>query len=301
MKRFLFIIILIVALVGGFYIYQNRQQVLNHDLLTFSYCEEPILYRIDTVDPRFKIAESEFKSRTNQAAQLWNQNYQTPLFVEDPNGKLTVNLVFDSRQTISNQINSLEDKLTDSKDPLQSRIKEYTQRSAKFKTDVETLNQEIEKWNQQGGAPPEIYGQLNQRRNQLENEAQFLNTLSEELNLSTQDFNRLVGQLNTTINTFNDALAIKPEEGVYDSAQNRIEVYFNINKNEMVHTIAHELGHSLEVPHNNNQLSIMYPSSGKTLKLSSEDLADFNDICRQRSYLEIIQNYILTIQRQLAS
>ena len=56
----------------------------------------------------------------------------------------------------------------------------------------------------------------------------------------------------------------KPEEGIYDPANQRIEVYFNINRSEMVHTIAHEFGHALDLPHNDNRLSIMFPYSTQT-------------------------------------
>jgi hypothetical protein len=122
----------------------------------------------------------------------------------------------------------------------------------------------------------------------LQSEANSLSATAKSLNQSTDQFNSQVGKLNQTINTFNDALTFKPEEGIFIGAEKRIEIYFNINQNELVHTLAQELGHSLGLAHNQNSKSIMYPSTTLSLPPSVDDIKALEEVCRPRSILELV-------------
>src|ERR1035437_3689737 len=76
--------------------------------ITYSYCDHPITYRLGSVDTRFKLSESEFLKDTQTAADIWNSSYSKPLLKYDPNGQLSINMVYDSRQNLNNQVNALE-------------------------------------------------------------------------------------------------------------------------------------------------------------------------------------------------
>ncbi|MBI2315113.1 matrixin family metalloprotease [Candidatus Daviesbacteria bacterium] len=265
------------------------------NVFSYSWCDKPIRYRVDTVDPKFNLSREEFLSSTNQAAQIWNTNYEKSLFLYDHEGDLSINLIYDGRQFLTNQINQLENNVQSEKQTLKPKISEYQKLSAEFKTKIDALNNQIGYWNNQGGAPPEEYQKLVDQQQKLRQEASSLNTMADDLNLSTDQYNLEVSKLNQTISSFNETLEERPEEGIFKSPENRIEIYFNINKNELVHTLAHELGHALALPHNNNSKAIMYYKTNQNTTLSTEDIEALKEACKERSIFEPLQAYILGV------
>ena len=99
-------------------------------------------------------------------------------------------------------------------------------------------------------------------------------------------YNAQVGQLNKTVDTFSNELARKPEEGIYLGEENKIEIYFNVSKKELVHTIAHELGHSLGISHNEDKEGIMYPYTTEEVKLSAADISSLNQVCKKQTFFD---------------
>ncbi len=143
---------------------------------------------------------------------------------------------------------------------------EYEKQSESFKQRLEALNSEIEEWNKKGGAPPDVFERLMKEQNSLKREAEKLNATARSLNKSADVYNSNVGTLNKEVDTINTALSTKPEEGVYLPQENKIEIYFHITQDELVHTLAHELGHALGMDHNSNQVSIMYANTTPAMK-----------------------------------
>lgn len=285
----LFVIVLVLAIGAA-----TQTQALNK-FLTYSLCDEPIKYRVDTVDPKFNLSREEFSKNINQAAEIWSEAANKNLFVYDPEGELSINLIYDERQTLTNKIGQLEDNLQTDKSSLNPKIEEYEKRSREFKKKVEELNSKVEEWNNKGGAPQDEYKKITQEQQALQNEADQLNAMAQSLNVSTREYNSQVSQLNNTIKNFNAALEERPEEGIYKGPENKIEIYFNINKDELVHTIAHELGHALGLEHVTNSKAIMYSKTNQSLIPTEDDLLILNDLCRERSMFEFIQSYILQI------
>jgi len=96
--------------------------------------------------------------------------------------------------------------------------------------------------------------------------------------------------LNQKIESFNSILDVKPEEGLYSPSDNKIEMYIYSNQNEFIHTLAHEFGHALGLPHTLTSGSMMYPTTGSSLSLSAEDITILHDFCKERSVMEIVRN-----------
>lgn len=256
--------------------------------ILISACDTPIHYRIDIVDPKFNLSKDQFTIDTKKAADIWNKAYGKDLFVYDPRASLSINLIYDQRQFLDSQITNLESQLNNLKGTLDPQIAQYQTDLANFKAKLADLNNQIDSWNKKGGAPPDVYNQLLQEQKSLQAEADRLNVEAKSLNLTTQNFNVQVGNFNNQVNVFNEALTQRPEEGIYIGDTNRIEIYFDITYNELIHTLTHELGHARGLPHTSNPVSIMYPKTNDVIIPAKEDLSELNMVCAKKSLFETI-------------
>jgi peptidoglycan hydrolase CwlO-like protein len=282
--------ILIIFASYAYTVTQGDLKKLNaHDLMYYSPCEIPVRFKIGTVDERFKISEKQILANVTKAADIWNKAYGREVFVYDPNGEVPIDFIYDKRQGLSSQINQLEKTVNKNGFDLKSQMSEYDSRVASFKQRLTNLNLEIEEWNSKGGAPPDEYARLKREQEDLQKEADSLNAKAQELNITADSYNSQVGNLNQTITTFNQALSQKPEEGLYKGDTNSIEIYFVNGTDELIHTIAHELGHAHGIDHNMNKKSIMYPFTNESLKLSDEDLQGLKDYCQDQNYYDIFK------------
>src|SRR3989344_5147674 len=99
---------------AGYVVFLNRQNY--QDLIDSLHpCDKPITYRIDTVDPKFNLRRDKFAADVDEASKIWNKGQGKNLFVYDPNGKLSINMIFDERQAENTKINQLDKQLTTEK------------------------------------------------------------------------------------------------------------------------------------------------------------------------------------------
>lgn len=271
--------------------------------IKYSPCDTPLSYHIQTVDTRFNLSREDFTKDAEQASEIWNRaEDKNILELNQNNGAISVNLIFDNRAQLTNQINNLENNLDNQKGTLDEQIVQYRQAKVVFEKKLSDLNAQIEYWNSKGGAPADEYNKLVAQQRELKEEAQTLNNTAKRLNQTTDLYNSQVGQLDTTIQTFNQTLFLKPEEGLWDGKTRTITIYFDNSQNELTHTLAHEFGHALGLEHNDNKLSIMYPYSTTRITPSQNDLSDLELICKKRSLFDIgqkrLQLAILNLQQQ---
>ncbi len=255
----------------------------------FSECDKPFKYKLGSVDPKFGVSEEEFLNYIKQAEDVWEESEGKNLYEFDKNSDFNINLVYDERQELNSKIIQLKGNLEDKQSTIKPELSEFEEKSKEFERRLNKLNNEIEAWNQKGGAPEEEYKRLVEEQNALKTESDNLNEMAKSLNKSASSYNAEVKNLNQTINSFNNAITEKPEEGLYDPANKKIDIYFNISKNELVHTLAHELGHALGIDHNNNKNSIMYGFTSQKLTLTDEDRASLSEVCKRISLLELIK------------
>ncbi len=287
-KISLLIILLVSGVIASSYIY-------------FYPCARPILYKIGSVDPKFGVKEERLKQNLKQAEEIWEKPTGKNLFEYDPQGPLTVNFVYDTRQALKTEIDKQEKSLTSQSGSLDAQISSYEKQVADFNRRNSELNNDINSWNSQGGAPPEEYDKLIARQRQLQQEAERLNQLAKSLNQKSKNYNSGVLKINNTIGTFNQELAIKPEEGLYTSGTNTIDIFFITDKNELIHTLAHEFGHARDLGHLDDPKAIMYPQTSTTLTATSGDINSLENICARRSYWDQFAKYLQLIYNDLTA
>lgn len=294
-KVFLFFLILV--FIGWAYVRIDKTNLTDFSsLYLFSACEKPIAYRIGTVDPRFNLTREELLNDSKHAASVWNNTQPHNVIIYDPNAMLSINFTYDERQALNNKINQLQNQVSEQKNTLKPEISSYESKVADFNRRVADLNSNINYWNEKGGAPEEEYKKLISGQEELKKEAEELNQLAKSLNRSTESYNAQIGKLNQTVNTFKEAIESRPEEGIFDSQENRIDIYFNISRNELIHTLAHEMGHALGIGHVNDPKAIMYAMSTDWTVISKDDIDEINYVCRKISFPELFYERLVILK-----
>ncbi|MDD2822759.1 MAG: matrixin family metalloprotease [Candidatus Daviesbacteria bacterium] len=277
-----FILMLVAGLLVNLPIDFNKYDLpptLSYYIRTLAPCAHPIYYKIGVIDPKFNIKNDDVVKDAQLAVDIWNKAAGKRLFVYDPKGTLAVNLVYDERQSISTQIQAKETQLEQAKTQISPNEEKYNNLVADFKKRLTALNTQIDYWNNNGGAPPEQYQKLVGEQAALKIQAEEINSLAAQLNLSAKEYNNIVSQLNQSATNFNSVIQDKPEEGLFSPARNEIDIYVAIDKNELIHTLAHEFGHSLGLPHTQDKKSIMNALTSKTTIPAKEDISALNNLC----------------------
>ncbi len=80
-------------------------------LLSYSLCDNPIPYKIGTIDPKFGLSATDVLADTKAATNILSTPKGKQLFVNSNTARLTVNFVYDERAALNNQINQLQTQL----------------------------------------------------------------------------------------------------------------------------------------------------------------------------------------------
>ncbi len=256
-------------------------------LLSYSQCDAPLPYKLGTIDARFNLNSDDALNDIKQATDIWSNAEGKKLFIYSSNANLTVNFVYDQRQALDTQITDLNKKLKQNSQVLNQQITQYNSDVANFEQRLSSFKETVDKYNREGGAPPSIYDNLMKQQKELQAEGDALNERAKQLNLSTNDYNSHLSVLNQDVSQFNQALNQKPEEGVYESNKgiNTITIYFASNQDELIHTLAHEFGHSLGMVHVGDPDGIMYEYTTSALTVTTDDRNQLDFACREQSLL----------------
>jgi len=296
-KKILIVIILLITASLLYFLKTGKIDAFVNENLYNSVCSEPILYREGDVDPRFGLSREDVITASSEAADIWNSASGIEVFKYSEGAKLSINMVYDQRQSLDTQIRNLENNLDSGRTTLDKETQNFNFQVSQFEARKDEFQNKVHAWNESGGGTQEEYDQLIKEQDLLQIEAEKLNQLAEKLNLDARQYNSQVDQFNISIDTFNKVLVEKPEEGIYDPYRFEIDIYFNSDRDELVRTIAHELGHARGLGHTNDDNDIMYPITTSVLELSEKDIELLNEICEP--YF-ILDPYIKNVRGNLA-
>lgn len=266
-----------------------------NNIFYISPCDTPKTFRIGTIDSRFDISKEELINDAEIAASAWRNNKGMTLLTYDPDSTMPINMIYDQRQSLNSQINTLNNQVTLQKNSLKPEISDYEQKSEAFKKQSEDLNAQIQYWNSKGGAPQDVYEKLTAEQQTLQAEASHLQQEAAQLNQSTDQYNQQIRNLNQKVDNFNTVLSSSPEEGEYtrDGADEKINIYITNSNQELIHTLAHEMGHALGLGHNNNPSSIMYPYTNTAVIPSIDDANALIQACQKKTIIQVAAENIV--------
>ena len=268
-------------------------------------CEEPLTYRIGTVDQRFGLSAKEVLDATVTAASLWGKAASRELFQETPTGAIEINFVYDYRQEatdklklLSYNIDNTKSSYEDLKAHLESQKKEFDQKNTALLNEFSSYNARVAAFNQeaatmpQGGFPEQVYKRLMTENNELQSINNHLQAQQEEMKRLTDTINNLVVVINeiaTNLNLdvvnyrdTNEPLAKEFNEGSYvtEKGKKTITIYQFRDRNTLIRVLAHEFGHALGLKHSDKQNALMYRlNQSDSIELDQADIALLKDRC----------------------
>lgn len=291
-------ITLLALLAGlGFFVYANYVNV----------CGQTQTYSIGAIDPRFGISADELARIVQETEGVWESHFETEFFAYDPESNFKINLIFDdrqqrtideknSRQNISTAQNDYRMKVEQYETNLinhQNLNNTYDAAVAAYDQRLRNYNEQVDYWNQNGGAPSKEFNELQREKTALQREAkrleterQSLNTLVIGLNVQAAEINALARNLNLDVDAYNGKFGTSREfdQGTYTG--DTINIYQFNTTEDLRLVVAHELGHALGIEHIDDPDSVMYYLMDKQniedMKLTQADIDAVKSTCRIR-------------------
>lgn len=293
MHRFLAGFFVLTLVLAGGYWYREVE----------SKCNVPVEYDLGSVDERFGITREEARAAISDAESLWEDATGENLFTYAQGADFTINFVYDDRQELTDVegevrtiLNTKEEVSVHIREEYDELLGKYSKLQGTYNARVEdydaallAYNDEVELWNEKGGAPEGVYTDLEKTKTRLDEESDELNRIAKDLNRLVERINRLGEQGNKVVEDYNEDVSWynsffggEREFTQGDYQGDRINIYQFSSNDELRQVLAHELGHALSLGHVEEEYSIMYHLMEGQLadpRLSIADLGEFHRVC----------------------
>lgn len=243
-------------------------------------CGGPITFKIGAIDARFGIAPGDAQEIIEQAGAVWEAGANRKLFQYDPDGALTINLVYDARQQATQVYNERRAGIAGTSQEAASVTQELAALKGSFQEDEKSYSNQLAAFERLRSVATLAGNKsaLNEQLESLRREKAHLVQVSTKINDLTDKANSLIEVANAKIVVLNTGVAAADEfdagHFVEERGQTHIDIYQFKDRSGLRIVLAHELGHALKLPHNSNPASIMAPViQAQSLSLSTDDLS----------------------------
>jgi DNA repair exonuclease SbcCD ATPase subunit len=261
------------------------------------------------IDESFNLSEATAKEYIQKAEHNWEEATGRELFYYDESASLKIDFIFDERQQTADSEENLRndlDKKRDENEELtklvdklrsehESLTRTYQADVSRYEERLSKYNAEVNKYNDRGGAPTDVFSELEEERKSLSREADDLtetvsglNDLVEKINELGDKLNQAVEAYNREVNAYNEEFGFAREFTQGDYHDGNIRIYKFSNEVEVVGVLTHEFGHALGIGHVESEGSLMYyllDEEAKSVSLSEDDLKAFYEVCGQNETL----------------
>jgi hypothetical protein len=276
-------------------------------------CREPITYRLGVIDSQFGLSTATALADMEKAARLWDQGTDKKLLVYDQeNGAVVIHFTYDTRQETTQKLSAIGESVNQDRaayDALKAEYAtlyaDYINKKAAFVAANDTLKKEaaqyqadVASWNERGGAPKNVYEQLQAQKahladmqSELKRTQVSINAQVDEVNTLVAELNSLAKSLNLDVSVYNTIGALAGEEfeqGVYESSlgHRTITIFEYENHTKLVRVLAHEMGHALGLDHVDDNDAIMAAiNEGSKIALTVGDVEELDRVCAQNPLL----------------
>lgn len=302
--RFFFFLILFTFFVLGVFLFWKNKESL------FSPCLPPLTYSLSTIDPQFGLTKEEVLKALREAEAVWEEPLGKDLFSYEEGAPFVINFIYDERQENTLHAQKLEELITSdtteynelvkalekSKKEIEKLAQEYETLFIDYSKEVDHYNQAIYDWNQRENLSENDMEDLLLHHEELEKKHQKVSLLGERINMLATKTKKLADTINQKaqgVNTFVDTYNTLSEKmpifskGTYQSQA--IVIYQFSTREDLILTLAHELGHSLGIDHTEDPTSIMYPvfdeQSTQPIMATEIDIASLRQACKFKPLL----------------
>jgi hypothetical protein len=170
--------------------------------------------------------------------------------------------------------------------------------SKAYEARLEAYNRQVDHWNAEGGAPPDVAAEMDTQKSKLASERTHVRQAQAACEAMRLDANSLVGVYNdsvaryySAIGTFNDKFGSPIRENVGDclisgSRATRITIFAFDDANHLAVVLAHEFGHALGLHHVEGDNALMSAvergdSLENDLRVTARDRAELRRALRK--------------------